>query len=134
MRERLQLRASTKSRYWHVGLCALATAGIFGFVDYIHFNSTGVLPTLKNIWWVSAVLPLSCGAVVTLGCGGAKIWKRIIAAVICGIVTAIFYTAISTAIGYDGQLDISPMITPLIWRLFVFTVLSGFGAVLGELR
>lgn len=134
MRERAQLRTAMKPRYWHVGLCAVVTAGIFGSVDYIHFTTTEMLPGLKNIWWLSAALPLCCGAVVALGCGGAKIWKRIVAAVICGIVTALFYTAISTAIGYGGHTDISPMVTPLIWRLFVFTVLSGVGAVLVELR
>lgn len=134
MRERLQLRASMKARYWHAGLYALLAAGIFGLVDYIHYSVIGALPALKEIWWLSAILPLFSGVLVAIGCGGAKIWKRIIAAVICGVVTALFYTIISTAIIYAGHLDISPMVSSLIWRVFVFTIFSGAGAVLGELR
>lgn len=134
MRERAQLRSAMKARYWHIGLCAAITAGIFGSIDYFYFSMDGTLPGLSDIWWLSALLPLCCGIAVTLGCGGAKFWKRIIAAVFCGIFTSLFYTALSAYIGYGGQIDISALVIHFIWRMFLFSVLSSFGAVLIELR
>ena len=134
MRERNERRKEIKPRYWHVGLYALITAALFGYVDYLHFSNDGTLPGLTDIWWLSALLPLCCGIAVTFGCGGAVLWKRIIAAVFCGIFTALLYTAASTVIGYGGQIDFSVLAIPLVWRMFAFAVLSSIGVAAAELR
>ncbi|MBM4025868.1 MAG: hypothetical protein FJ280_10755, partial [Planctomycetes bacterium] len=68
---RAQLRASVAPRYWHLGACAIAAAAVFGVVDYVHVGQAGELPQLQTYWWLVAVMPLVCGSLVTLGCGGA---------------------------------------------------------------
>jgi hypothetical protein len=132
MRKRAQMRASMEPRYWHVGLCAVIAAFSLGSVDYNYLNNVGNLPGLKDIWLLAALVPLVCGAVVTLGCGGATLWKRIVAATICGIATGVLYTTISAMI-VDG-LAADDITTACAWRAFVFAMFSTIGAIITELK
>ena len=132
MRKRAELRASMKPRYWHVGLWAVVGAFGLGSVDYNYLNNAGSLPGLKDIWWLVLLVPLVCGAVVTLGCGGAKLWKRIAAAAICGIALGLLYTAISALL--VKKMAAGDIATACVWRVFVFAILSTVGAIATELK
>jgi len=127
MKERTELRTALKPRYRHVGSVVILAAIIFGLADFIYFGKTQMLPNLRDIWWLSTILPLGCGMVVTLGCGGASRARRFIAATICGILTGALYTGISAII--SGQIAGN-----CAWRVFVFALLSVIGAVLTELK
>ena len=129
MRRRAEMRASMKPRYWHVGLYAAAAAVIFGLADFVHLRNTAELPSLREIWWLVVFVPLACGAGVTLGCGGAALWRRVIAATVCGVVVGLLYTAISAILQYNGGIMAS-----CAWRVFIFAVLSTAGAVVTELK
>jgi len=132
MRKRAEIRTSIKPRYWHVAFWAAIAAFSLGSVDYNYFNNVGNLPGLKDVWLFAVIVPLVCGAVVTLGCGGALLWKRIVAATICGIVLGVLYTAISTIIVYGlGTGDIAAI---CFWRVFVFAILTTVGAIATELK
>jgi len=72
--------------------------------------------------------------VVTLGAGGAALWKRIVGAAICGGVVGLLYTAVSMILGYGGPIEVGEMATGCIWRVFVFTILSTMGVLLTELK
>ncbi len=133
MHRRAQVRASVPPRYWHVPVCAVVAAGIFGLVDYGHFGRTGGLPSLRQFWWLVAVLPLLCGVSVTLGCGGAVLGRRIVAAVVSGILTAILAVGLSALIAATGQTADAHLLALGIWRVFIFTILSTVGAVSAEL-
>ena len=132
MRKRAQLRATLQSRYWHIILCAIAGSAIFGITDFIYIKKWGELPTLKEIWWLAIIMPLLCGAVVTLGAGGASIWRRVIWGAFCGGIIGVLYTAISGIIGYDGLIEASDLITRGVWSVFVFTIISAVGVLLAE--
>ena len=127
MNERTEIRATLKPRYRHVGSVVILAAIVFGLADFIYFNKTQALPSLRDIWWLSAIVPLGCGMVVTLGCGGTSRAKRFIAATICGISVGALYTGISVII--SGQIAGN-----CAWRVFVFGLLSVIGAVLTELK
>jgi MFS family permease len=132
MRRRAELRASIKPRYWHVALCAVAAAFGLASVDYNYLNNVGNTPGLKDIWYLAALVPLACGALVTLGCGGAKLWKRIVAAAICGIALGVLYPAVSaTLVQKMAAVDIAKACA---WRVFVFAILSPVGAIATELK
>jgi hypothetical protein len=134
MRKRAEIRSSMRPRYWHVGLCAVAATGILGLADFIYISNIKELPELKDIWWLIATVPLICGAVVTLGCGGMALGKRIIAAAICGVSVGVLYTAISVIISYYSELTTDNIIVIGLWRVLIFTILSTIGAVITELK
>jgi hypothetical protein len=134
MRKRSQIRASMKPRYWHAALCAIAVAGIFEFADFAYIRTTGMLPGLKEIWWLVVVIPLVCGGIVTLGCGGAAFGRRIIAASICGMFAGLLYAVVSVKLGYFSSVANANIAADFAWRIFIFAILSAVGAILTELN
>ena len=131
MRRRAELRASIKPRYWHAGFWAVIAAFSLASVDYNHLQNVGNLPGLRDIWYLAALVPLACGTLVTLGCGGAKLWKRIVAATICGIVLGVLYPVVSaTLVEKMAAIDIAKACA---WRVFIFALLSTVGAIVTEL-
>jgi len=129
MLKRAEMRASMKPRYWHVGLCAVAAAGIFGLADFIYLKNFGELPTLGDIWPLAILAPLLCGAAVTLGCGGASLGRRIAAAVLCGVLTGALYAVTSMILSHNSEI-----VAGCVWRIFVFAILSTIGAIITELK
>jgi len=129
MRRRAEARALKKPRYWHAGLCAVATAGIFGLADFIYLRNIGELPGLRDIWWLVILATLACGAAVTLGCAGAALGKRIVTAAVCGILAGAIYAGISFFFSHEGGIVASS-----IWRMFIFAILSTIGAIATEIK
>ena len=134
MRKRARIRAAIQARYWHIVLCAIAGAGIFTLVDSAYLIKLGELPSLRKIWGFAALIPALCGAVVTLGAGGAEMWKRVVGAAICGSAVGIFYTALSVIIGHSELTEVSVLATNCVWRVFIFTILSTAGMLATEVR
>ncbi len=132
MLKRAEVRESIKPRYWHVGFWAVVAAFGLGSVDYNYLNNVGNTPGLKDIWYLAALVPLACGVMVTLGCGGARLWKRIVAATICGIALGVLYVAVSALL--VKKMDASDIAAACAWRAFVFAVLSTVGAIATELK
>jgi hypothetical protein len=133
MRRRFEIRASTKPRYWHVGLCAISAASLFGLADFVFISKTEALPALKNIWWLVIALPLVCGWIVTLGCGSVALGKRIIAAAVCGVLTGALHTAISAILSHNSGIFAANIFVSGAWQIFIFTILSTIGAIATEL-
>ena len=134
IRKRMHQRAALDKRYWHIIFCALVAAGVFGFTDFIYLQSTGELPDLKKIWWLALLAPMSCGMLVTLGCGGAALWERMVGAAVCGLLLGIFYTAVSAGLQGNHPLLLGALMVSCIWRVFVFAIFSVIGAILTELK
>jgi len=134
MRKRSQSRASIKPRYWHVALCAAAVAAVFGLADFVHLWYKSELPGLKDIWWLVILVPLLCGRVVTLGCGGAALSRRIGAAAVAGLLAGILYTIISVILSNTRAMASDGIFAGCVWRAFIFAILSTIGAILTELK
>jgi hypothetical protein len=134
MRRRAQIRASMKPRYWHVALYVFVAVLIFGVADFTYFKTKGALPNLKNIWWLVVIVPLLCGMGITLGCRGAALGKRIIAAVFCGIAVGAFYTMSSAILSRSSGIAAENPVVISMWRMFIFAVLSTIGAIATELK
>jgi len=131
MQKRALARASLKPRYWHVGLCAIGVVGLFAFAEFVYLENVGVPPSLNILWWLAVLVPqvIICGAVVTLGCGGAALAKRIVAAAVCGVLIGVLYTAVSAILSYNGGI-----VANCVWRVFIFAILSTIGAIVTELK
>ena len=133
IQKRWQLRSTLPPRYWHIGLCMIAGVGIFVAADLHHLNKYGELPHLKEVWLFSLIVPLVCGAAVTLGAGGAMIWHRVIGAVICAAAVGVFSTLISAVLGAGDAIGFSEIAVIGLWRIFVFTILSVVGLLFTEI-
>ena len=132
--ERLQKRASLQKRFWHVGLCIIIAAGIFSLAEYIFLKQVGEVPGLKDMGWLCVLVSMSCGAAVTMGCGGASLWERIIGAVVWGSLTGGFYTTLSATLDMSNRLSVAAMAADSIWRMFVFSIFAIIGVVITELK
>ena len=134
MRKRAEMRAAVKPRYWHVALYSAVAAGIFMIADFYYLGNSGRLPSLGDIWWLTILLPLLCGAWVTLGAGGAALGRRIGAATICGAAVGVLYMTASVLLSDAGQTSSLAIVTTCVWRAFIFTIFSTIGAVVTELK
>ncbi len=128
MRRRAEIRASLRPRYWHVPLCILAMAGVFGLVDYHHLGRTGQLPGLGEFWWLLVTVPLLCGALTTLGCGGATLGRRIVGALVAGVSAAVLAAGVSVLTSRMAAAGVQPLALG-IWRAFICAILSVLGAM-----
>jgi len=129
MRKRSERRAGMRPRYWHTGLCAIAGTGIFVVADWLYMDKFGDLPDLMALWGLAAVVPLLIGMVVTLGAGGAPLWKRIAGAALCGVAVGGFSTVVSGVLATNDPIGGSPIAITGIWRAFVFTLVSVVGVL-----
>ena len=80
------------------------------------------------------MVPTMCGAIVTLGAGGAAIWKRFIGAALCGVAMAVISIIATSIVGHDNPIGTSEMLIHGVWRVFVFTILSTLAVLLTELK
>ncbi len=131
MRKRAQMRASLKPRYWHVGLCAIGVVILSAFAEFLYIDNAGVPPGFNKLWWLVVLLPqlLICGAIVTLGCGGATLTKRLVAAAVCGVLIGVLSAAASAILSYNGG-----FVATCVWRVFIFAIVSAIGAIITELK
>ena len=134
IQKRWQLRAAMPPRYWHIGLCMAAGVAIFVSADLYYLNKFSELPRLKEVWFFSVIVPLLCGATVTLGAGGAVIWNRVIGAAICAAAVGVFSPLISAIFGAGNSIGFSEVAVVCLWRIFVFTILSVVGLLFTEIK
>jgi len=134
MGNRARVRASLVPRYWHAGLCAAGTAGLVWLGQFFFANNARQQAGLGDVWYIVILLGVGCGAVVTLGCGGAKLGRRILAAAGSGVMAGVLYAIVSAALASSGSVEISGVLTDLAWGAFIFAVLSVLGAVITELK
>jgi hypothetical protein len=133
IKKRGKMRALLPPRYWHIVLCSIAGAGIFGAADFAYLGYVGKLPGLIEIWWLALMVPIFCGTVVTLGAGGAMMWKRVAGGAGCGVAVGILYTALPLILVYGGDMETGVMVLNCVWRIFIFSILSTAGVLLTEI-
>ena len=134
IRETIMKRAAQAPRYWHIGLCALAATGLWAIADISHIHHVAKLPSLADVWWLSLLIPFACGMGVTMGCAGAELVKRFVAATLCGVLTGVLSTLAATALAYSAGLASGEITSDLVWRIFAFSILTLIGAIAAELR
>jgi hypothetical protein len=134
MGRRAEIRATLTPRYWHIAVCVLAAVLVFAVADFIYMNKFAQLPGLADIWWLVAIVPLLCGAGVTLGCGGAVLWRRIVAAAICGALVGIFATIAGVLLCLGREEKASNPLMVAAMHTFISALLSTIGAIVAELK
>jgi hypothetical protein len=131
---RAQKRTLMRPRYWHAAALAIGAAGILIGTDKMYLEYAGVIPDLRHIWWLMAALPLIGGVMVSSGCGGAPMMKRIVTAAVFGIFTSLIYMIIATSTGFHDYANIFQLGMACLWRLFVFGLFASIGALVMEFK
>jgi len=134
IQQRMKSRESLQKRYWHIGVCTILGTAIFGISDVSHLMNTGMLPGLKTLWWLSILVPLLCGAIVTLGYGGAKMSERISGAAVCGAFIGLLPTTVSLIFFYGTSILVGDVLIHCVWRMFIFSMVSSIGAIITEIN
>jgi len=134
MELRARKRAQMKPRYWHAAALAVSAAWILIGTDMLYLKYTGVVPHLKNIWWLMAALPFIGGVVVNSGCGGTPMMKRIVTAAAFGICTSLIYMIMATSMGFHDYANVFQLGIACLWRVFVFGLFATIGALIMEFR
>jgi hypothetical protein len=138
LRRRMQkiseFRRSLSSRFWHVTVYIAIAAAVLALTDYIFYRYLGLIPSLKETWWLGCAVSFMCGVLITLGCGGAAIHKRVISAVVWGIFTPILYTFILVFFVFKNQVVVGEMLTGCAWRIFIFVIVATIAVIFSELR
>ena len=132
MARRVEIRRAFSPRYWHAGLCVLASVLIFAVADFLYLGKYAEMPGLSGIWWLVMLVPLLCGAAVTLGCGGAVLWRRIVTAAGAGGLTGIL-ASVAVVIISRGHIPASTLVTLCAMHTFISTLLAAIGAIVTEI-
>jgi len=134
IRARLEMRASLAPRYWHIPACAIAAAGIWGIAEGVYLRQFGLPPDLGDVWWLSVALPMGCGSIVALGGRGASLWSRLVGSVFAGMAVGILSTGVSAVFCHIAGASPDDAMNSVIWRSFLFSILSMVGAIVTELQ
>jgi hypothetical protein len=102
---------------------------LFALAEFLYIEKTGVPPDYNKLWWLAVIVHLICGAIITLGCGGAPLIKRLAAAAACGVLIGAISTAGSAIMSYNGG-----FVASCVWRAFLFAIVSTIGAIITELK
>jgi hypothetical protein len=134
MKKRSEIRSAMHPRYWHIILCAIAGTGIFVTTDMLYMDKLGELPNLRTIWGFAIIVPLLIGTIVTLGAGGAALWKRIAGAALCATAIGVSSAVVSGLLGTNHSSGVSAIAIISVWRAFVFTTVGVLSVLLTEIK
>ena len=144
IRQRRELRAGLKPRYWHVPLCMLTGTLLLALMDVIYFNLIGHIPKFGDIWWLVLWIPVFAAGASATWAGGAVLSKRISFSALCGALIGLLYTASNTLLSnfltQEGS-ELLPYLQFLgrtapttLWKIFLFTIVALIGAFIAETR
>ncbi len=134
MKNIARIRQSQKARYWHIPLIIAAAAAVLGLSDFHWIKTASVLPSLRQIWYLTIIVPVLCGITITLDAGGMKIWKRIVSSAIAAICVALFYTLVTYTFSEYYAIEQFNLLSNGIWRIFIFTLISVISTIITELK
>jgi hypothetical protein len=133
MQSRAQRRLKQAPRYWHSPVCAAGAACVLAFGDKLQLDRLGSLPQMSDLWWLVLLVGLGCGALVTLGCRGAALSKRIMCAALIGALTGALYTLMASHFAAMAQINVPGLGVIYIWRMFALTLLVTIGTLVTEI-
>jgi hypothetical protein len=131
MARRAEVRSAFPVRYWHAVGCVVAAVAAFAFAYNSYLNEYLVLPRLRDIRLLVILTPILCGVAITLGAGGAVLWRRIITATISGAAIGIFATVAATILDHSDTA--SKFITLCAMHTFASAVLATIAAIIAEM-
>jgi hypothetical protein len=129
MNLRAQLRARHAPRHVHALAWVVVLAAAFTLLDAWFLHACGALPTSRQIWWATLLLPLCAGIGVTLGAGGAGLQRRIALAAGTGLLVGVLPGVVLACLAPEG---LGAMMVHILWRTFLCTLVATVAAIVTE--
>jgi hypothetical protein len=133
MKKNSTLRASLKSRYWHVLPNILIGLVLFSAVNLVLFKYFQSQPAFNQAWWFGAIFALYFGGGVVHYSLGASLVKRIGSAAIWGAFTGGLYPFAFSFLVHRSLVMTQVDLISGIWYAFLFIVFAIVGALFNEL-
>ena len=122
------------------GILSFTFSGIKQLISQLtslKLPAPGQLAALVHYLPFGAVLIIGglTGCMVTMGCRGANLNKRIALSALAGVVTGLLYTSFSGYLSVKEGIPVElfPLITGGIWKMFGYTIATTTGAIIAEL-
>ena len=132
MVRRAEIRSAYPIRYWHAVGCVIAAVAAFAVAYNNYLDGYWRLPQLRDIWWLVILASVLCGVAVTLGAGGAVLWRRIVTATVSGAAIGVFAT-VAAAILDHGAAATSKLVVLCAMHTFASAVLATIAAIVAEM-
>jgi hypothetical protein len=132
MTRRAEIRSAYPVRYWHAVGCVIAAVAAFAVAYNVYLDEYLKLPQLRDIRLLVILAPVICGAAVTLGSGGAVLWRRIVTATVSGAAIGIFAT-VAAAILDHGVTATSKLVVLCAMHTFASAVLATISGFIAEM-
>ena len=132
MHRRAQIRSAYPIRYWHAVGCVIVAVAAFAFAYHSYLEKYWKLPQLRDVWWLVILVPVLCGAAITLGAGGAALWRRIVTATVSGAAIGIFAT-IAAVILDHSDVATSKLVALCAMHTFASAILATIAAIITEM-
>ena len=132
IQEREEERKKTKPRYAHMPLVIFIGTLIFLFIDLFYKKGLSVPISLKSIWPLAILIPLTCGTFVSLFARGLSLNKRIVYSSLTGITMSLL--SVLPFFIFTSNIPTYETVISGLWRLFVFTILTTIGAIITEIK
>ncbi len=134
-----EIRAGLPKRIWHIPLLAVVSAAILILSHRLYHSTTSTLPSQDNFWYLKplfclgALIPGAAGWISARCTGGLARSRRIPFAALCGAGIGLLYTIAAFWLEWTWGIENPAIATPLIWRVFAFTLFGTVGALIAEL-
>ena len=136
VKRRAEARRGLMARYTQAPVLTLAGVVLLVGLDFAWFKATGVVPALKNVWWIALWVPAFVAALVSRRAGGATLGRRILLGTAGGALTGLFYALANTFLPalYGAEAHPGRLAVKLLWHAFLFTLVAAVGAIIAETR
>lgn len=133
-------RRSIPVRLWHIPLAGLAAGALMTLSHWLYLYSNFQTPDRDNFWLLkplflpALLVSLLSGWIVTKYAGGLGRGRRLLAAGLAGMLSAVLYTFGAFAIENQIAIPDPVWLFPFIWRVFSFTIFALIGALIAEVK
>jgi hypothetical protein len=134
LRLRAEMRAPLASRHWHVIVCAVAGAAVFGLAEVDFLRRHDQLPLLKQLWVYVLAVPAICGVAVTLAARGTSLRGRVYLGAACGVLMGVAHTAVSASLAGAASVPVGVLATNCLWRVFLYGLICAASVFLTEIQ
>lgn len=126
-----------------LGFKGVISLTLSGIKESISILTSLKLPSLQQLSALVQYLPFAAatligaaaGGIVSAGCGGATLNRRVITAALTGVAAGFLYTALNAIVAENAgnPVTVHHLLTSGIWKIFGYTIATTLGGALTEL-
>lgn len=129
---RKDIREAQQVRSWHIAPIAIIFGILYGLAEYFYLTWVNALPSLLLVNIIFIGLGVLVGVLINSGSGGASSLRRVMFAVIGGLIAGVLATVTPYFMDVREFATLVDFIIANIWNSFVVATFASIGATLKE--